>query len=135
MACCLKSPLAEADPDPAVTIGPVIPVCHLFPPFKNCAVWQEGRGTGPECLAGLATFRRQVLIQLCIPTHAHPARLQLPQIPQPSHVPGKVSLKPQWAAMKCEEHQCWLLEQLCSQEGQAGHGLLSLPFSDVKDEV
>lgn len=91
--------------------------------------------TGPECLAGLATFRRQVLIQPCSPTHAHLARLQLPQILQSSHIPGKVSLKSQWTAMKCLGHQHWPFEQLCSQEGPAGHGMLSLPFSDMRDKL
>lgn len=91
--------------------------------------------TGPESPAGLATFRRQVLIQPCSSTHAHPARLQLPQIAQPSHIPEKVSLKSRRTAMKCLGHQHWPFEQLCSQEEPAGHGMLSLAFSDTRDEV
>lgn len=91
--------------------------------------------TGPECLAGLTIFRRQVPIQPCSPTHAHPARLQLPQIPQPSHMPRKVSLKLQRTAMKCLGHQHWPFEQLRSQEAPAGHGMLLLPLGGMRDKV
>lgn len=61
--------------------------------------------TGPACPAGLAPFRGQVSTQPHSPTHTHPARLQLLQLPQPSQVPGKVSLKLQWTAIKSKGHR------------------------------
>lgn len=75
--------------------------------------------TGPASPAGLAPFGGQASTQPHSPTRVHPARLQLLQLFQPPHIPGKVSLKLQWTAIKCKGHRSWAFEADV-QSGGAG---------------
>ena len=75
--------------------------------------------TGPACPAGLAPFGGQTSTQHHSPTCIHLPRLQLCQLPQPPHIPGKVSPKLQWKAIKFKGRRSWAFEADV-QSGRAG---------------